>query len=155
MPVTDILTAPELKELRRQYDPRKAGEIFGGVLPQLYPPATGYIDAVGSTLYGDWQSGPTGPLKPENRERCILTVLGSRQENRNLAIHIYLALMYGVSPAEIAHILVLAGIYSGISSFAHSIGIEVVTLTKLKGLVASNAAGVEQVNDALKATFPS
>lgn len=154
-PVSDILTDPELRELRRQYDQQSAGVVFGAVLPMLYPPVTDYIEAVGSTLYPEWGQGqPACPIKPADRERCLLTLLGSRQETLNLAVHIYLALVNEISPGEIAHILVLAGIYSGMSSFAHSIVIEAATLGVLKGLLTTpNNAGPQAVYDALKATF--
>ena len=61
---------------------------------------------------------------------------------------------HDISPAEITHILVLAGIYSGISSFADAIGVEVGTLSALKKLAVPNAGSPRQVYDALRAVFP-
>jgi hypothetical protein len=100
----------------------------------LYPPVKNYVEAVGTTLYPEMQATPDGPLARANRERCVLAVLGGRQESLNLAVHIYLALVNGVSPGEIAHILALAGVYGGMGSFAHSLDIEKVTLEHLKTL---------------------
>ncbi len=153
MAVTDILTDPELKQLRDQYDPFKAGQAMGGGLVADYPPVGDLIGSIGRTLYPEMQNPPkTGPLAPADRERCVLAVLGARQENLNLAVHVYLALCYDVSPGESAHILVLAGVYGGLGSFAHSLDVEKQTLTELKGMIP-NAADPITVLKKLKLVF--
>lgn len=156
MDVREILTEYELEELRKQYDALEMGETIGTVLPEIYPPIAAYMSAVGQTLYPEFQKGggKDSPLSAANRERCLVTLLAARRgEGVNLAVHIYLALVNGVCPAEIARILVLAGIYSGISAFPPGVTVEARTLATLKAVVGKGDARPAQVYDALKKAF--
>jgi alkylhydroperoxidase/carboxymuconolactone decarboxylase family protein YurZ len=130
--INKILSAKQLVALRAGFTDPAAQKKFktkmGGLLPSLYAGSTPLLAAVGQLFHdglpADDAPPPRDLLSVRDRERCIIALLAGREMNSNIALHMYIALMEEVSPAEIAHILLLAGIYSGIPSFADGIQME-------------------------------
>jgi alkylhydroperoxidase/carboxymuconolactone decarboxylase family protein YurZ len=87
---------------------------------KLFDP-TGYATAAGSAVAA-YQAAIESAffdadedrrlLDDDDRERILVALLAHQGAEGNLALHIYLALMEGVTPGEIAEILFLAGIYT-------------------------------------------
>ena len=122
-----------LRALRAEYASHR-DELVAGMrdaLPARYPPARGFVEAIEASFYRG------GPLAAANRERIIVALLASREERFPLAVHVYVALMEGVSPEEIAHVVFLTGIYTGVPAFSQGIGVVEETLALLERLGAA------------------
>ncbi len=143
--IENILSSERLAALRGAYNtPEGSGEmnaILRGTLPDLYARSKPYIDAILEIFYGqlpDDMHTDRPALSAPDRERCIIALLAVQHGGFVLAIHIYLALMLGLSATEIAHILLLAGVYGGVSTFAEGITVAVQTLTKLEAMTVTH-----------------
>jgi alkylhydroperoxidase/carboxymuconolactone decarboxylase family protein YurZ len=117
--------------------------------------ATQYVGAIGSAFYydADRRAADSGLLDETDRERCLIALLASRGRTFELAVHIYLGLMAGVSEAEIRHVLFLAGVYAGSDSFNASLRVLNRTLATLTR-IAGHPSGPE-VLQALSKEFPT
>jgi len=156
--VDKILTPSQLRALRVAWAKKTAQATFktnmGKLLPDLYAQSKPVLEAVRTIFYANLPpdnapptdgtrrqpSPPRDMLSEQDRERCIIALLAGRAINSNIGLHMYIALMLGVSPAEIAHILLLAGIYSGIPAFTDSIQMEVRLLQFLADRVGDKGA---------------
>lgn len=56
-------------------------------------------------------------LEPKDKERCLIAILAAREPGLELAIHLYVGLVSGLSTKEIAATLQLAGVYTGVDNF--------------------------------------
>src|ERR1041384_5671030 len=141
--VNDILDPQRhLVPLRAAYDGSRSGmtRMLQSKLPAAYDPSRAYVDAVISVFYDDPGSEDESAttrekLSIKDRERCVIAMLASRGADYNLALHLYMGLMEGISPGEIANVLLLAGVYTGVDNFAEGIGVEIDVLTWLKDRV--------------------
>ena len=52
-------------------------------------------------------------MVPKDRERCLIAILASRDAGLNLALHIYVGLMEGLSPMDMADIIFLGDLHGG------------------------------------------
>jgi len=150
----------DLDKLRGAYKPEEMSSILTTTLPDVYHASKGYIEAITHRFFGKLPPEAPRPGQPrkelsaEDRERCIVALLASRGEGFTLAVHIYMALMAGVSPQEIANIILLAGIYSGVSNFTDGLLTEVKTLGTLASVAKDGANfGAAAVFGALQKAF--
>jgi len=129
-----------LLALRAEYQPHRAELVaqMGDHLPRRYQRARGFVDAIEEAFYenlpSDLVARDRKALSLQDRERIIIALLTSREERLLLAIHLYIALMEGVAPEELAHIIFLSGIYTGVSGFTQGIGVLETTLGLLEEL---------------------
>lgn len=134
-PVNRYLSEKDIKTLKGMYKRKDIDNILKTFLPHIYEPSKGYVEAVNDAFFGklepDTQTSRTG-LSDADRERCIIALLASRGESLTLALHIYMALMERVLPEEIAHIILLAGVYAGADNFTNGLNTEVETLKVLQ-----------------------
>jgi len=145
-----VLQPGQLEMLRAQYVDADMIQILSSGMPGLDERTTGYINAIRSAFY----EGCT--MAPSDRERCLIAVLASRDAGFNLAIHIYIGLMTGLSPQEIADVIFLGGIYTGVDRISDGLAAEVRTLTVLAGIaVPPRVFTVPQVMQALHGAFTS
>jgi alkylhydroperoxidase/carboxymuconolactone decarboxylase family protein YurZ len=96
-----------------------------------------------------------GRVTNDDRERVVLALLASQGAGRNLAIHVYLALMEGVSAIEIIDILFLSGIYSGVNLLSQSLKVADTVFVEVVAISAT--VPLPDVPDTLKriaAKFP-
>ena len=147
--VSGTLALADLEKLRGAYKREDMTKILVETLPKAYVLSMEYVDAIGDLLYSkllpeESDPGLRSALSVEDRERCLVAVLASREAGLALAIHVYIALMEGVSPQEIAHILLLVGIYSGIDHLTGGLKTELQVLGALKKQI--NAGGPLDVN---------
>jgi len=117
-------------------------KVLVSTLPRTYVFATEYVQAIGDLLYAsdlpeEDDIGLRSRLSVQDRERCLVAVLACHEAALPLAIHIYIALMEGVLPQEIAHILLLAGIYGGVDRLTNGLKTEMAVLTLLKDTVTA------------------
>jgi alkylhydroperoxidase/carboxymuconolactone decarboxylase family protein YurZ len=135
--ITQYLSDTRLQQLRAAYKRTDLGAL-GSPPKVVYPSSAPYVDVIGATFYTSLPDDP-GPqprdtLTVQDRERCLLALLCSRREDIELAIHVYLALMEGISIREIANVMLLAGMYTGIDNFNRGLLVEAVTLQALESM---------------------
>jgi alkylhydroperoxidase/carboxymuconolactone decarboxylase family protein YurZ len=124
--IDDALQQPQLDTLRKAYQDKDAVQILSSGIPALDPRTATYIDAIRRTFYEG-----TAAMQAKDRERCLIAVLAARDAGLNLAIHVYLGLMAHLSPGEIADIIFLGGIYTGVDRISDGLAAEMKTLTVL------------------------
>jgi carboxymuconolactone decarboxylase family protein len=153
--LTQILTKTDLQVIVGQYDPVLMGKLLPILPVTQYSPIKPYLATIGATLYPEFDPQlPANPLSAPNRERCLVALLASRARHVELAIHIYMALVNGIEPAELAHILVAAGVYTGVDTVAIAFAVMQTTLETLKGIAAPGKAGPGAVLNALAGAIP-
>lgn len=62
-------------------------------------------------------------LDAKYRECSVLALLVSQGAEVNLALHVFIALMVGLTPDEIVNIVFATGIYCGVNRFTSSLGV--------------------------------
>ena len=141
-PITNIrdhVSLPKIVLLRGAYRRDAALGLLNSVLPAIYDKAREYSDTVARAFYGPLppDQGPEwrDALSLQDRERCLIALLASRRAEVELAVHIYLAVMEEMSPEEIANILMLVGMYTGLDNFSHSLRVEAKTLDVLNAII--------------------
>jgi alkylhydroperoxidase/carboxymuconolactone decarboxylase family protein YurZ len=138
--------------------PNEMAEILQETLPSLYDRAEPLVDAIAQISQQPVPSSPAGlpnRLSTEDRERIILALLASRGGGYTLAIHVYLALILNITPAEIANILLLTGIYTGISNFTNCLFELEKTLGMLRDRIDSGKPlNPRAIDGALRQAFP-
>ncbi len=155
-----VLPAPKLAKLRAAYKRGQITVLLKATLPRLYAHSKGYVDAIAAAFYDDLPEDGCAPenrqtLTIQDRERCLIALLASRRQDFDLAVHVYVGLMEGITPGEIANIMLLAGMYTGIDSFARGIYTAIGAAKVLAALVdAGGAIDAPAVGDKLRATFP-
>jgi alkylhydroperoxidase/carboxymuconolactone decarboxylase family protein YurZ len=148
--IDDVLQPPQLEMLRKEYREQDAVQILSSGIPALDDRTAEYINSIRRAFY----EGTA--MEPEDRERCLIAVLASRDAGLNLAIHIYLGLMEGLSPAEIADVVFLGGIYTGVDRISDGLAAEMKTLTVLAEVATPpSSCAVAQVMQALRDAFTS
>lgn len=151
-PIEKYLTKGQLTTLRAGFAKGPAPDL-SGPLTTVYPGSQEFVHAiVRFAALGKPDSGPQerAVLSAQDRERCIIALLCSRREDVELAIHIYLALMAGVSIPEIASIMLLAGMYTGVDNLTRGLLVYTTTLQTLQRQTDPTPQGVV---DAIIATF--
>jgi alkylhydroperoxidase/carboxymuconolactone decarboxylase family protein YurZ len=134
--IDTTLSDEQLTNLRNAYSRPAMIELLTTGVPKRYRQTRGYIDAVGTAFYPDNDGGDT--MAAKDRERCLIAILGSRDAGLNLSIHIYLGLMEGLLPREIADIIFLAGVYTGVDRMSDGLAALVATLNALAKLPKSS-----------------
>ena len=135
--VGEIVDARKLDQLRAGFKGGKRAlhdNVLKKTLPASYQLSAKYVDAIIDLFYDDAELPADSSTKPRtrlsaaDRERCVIALLASHAERFNLALHIYLGLMAGVSAEEIANILLLVGAYGGVDKFSDALDVEKTTL---------------------------
>ena len=124
-----------LAKLRAAYDRALVSAALSARVPLLHPPSADYVRATVRAFYDDGAL-----LSVQNRERCLIALLATEGEDFALALHIYIAVMEGIPPAEVADMLFLVGIYAGAHRFAKGLLVEERTLETLERLVAEGGS---------------
>jgi len=156
MAITDILDEGQLVQLRAAYEANlKEMALALSLIELSYPPVEGWLESIGSTVFTELSATPAPdlPLSPVDRERCLIALIAGRRETLNLAVHIYMGLMTGLSPAEVANVLALSGVYTGLSAYVRGIRVADTTLKILAGLTLSPVHGPKVVLAALNVAF--
>jgi alkylhydroperoxidase/carboxymuconolactone decarboxylase family protein YurZ len=135
--VSDSLSPESLAQLKRAFDVRELEDLYETVMGGRYERTLPYVQMV-RTRFHDNQPPDSETtrdrISEEDRERCIIAILASRGAVRNLALHIYAALMLGIKAEEIADVIFLAGVYSGVPAVANGLDTQIKVLKKLEQL---------------------
>jgi alkylhydroperoxidase/carboxymuconolactone decarboxylase family protein YurZ len=162
----EYVTEEQLRRLRAGYNRKEMLAALGAPLPTLLPRSREYIDAIEHAFYpkdgADSVSSPEPfTLSIRERELCLIVLLSTHHSQHNLAVHIYLGLMEGISPQEIGNLLLLNGVYSGVPAFANGLRTAAMTLIALARAATENTAEPADnplnpvaILERLKAVFP-
>jgi alkylhydroperoxidase/carboxymuconolactone decarboxylase family protein YurZ len=132
-PIEKYLDADKLAGLRNAFAAGPPPALSAPLLT-VYEPSKDLVGAVGNFYAGcvdDSAPPPRDVLSAQDRERCIIALLCARREDVELSIHIYLALMLGVSILEIANVILLAAMYTGIDNLSRGLFVYTLTLQTL------------------------
>lgn len=129
--LTTALADDDLLALRKGYQPAAMLAAATGTLGRLHEAGRPWIGAIGAAQYEG------GPLSPKDRERCLVALLAARSERLTLAVHLYWGLMEGLTAAELAHTLMLVGIYDGVPAYTAGLLVLQATVGQLQAAVAA------------------
>lgn len=133
-PLDALLPPAALARLRAGYD--EAAMLHGAdmAVKYPYPPAGPWTDPPGDMFYR------TKPLLPhKKREMVLLATLTGQRAYSELAVHVYWGLMEGLEPDEIANVLLLTSMYTGMPTWSNAIRV----LRTALGVLAKIAAEAE------------
>lgn len=127
-----VLDDATLAALRAQYSADFMLAASRGAVVGPHPAAAGYVNWVVDYLYDGTR------LKPADRERCLVALLAAKTTDASftLAVHLYWAMMEGLTVDELADVLALAGTYHGMPHYAMGQVTFRKTLDALRGLYA-------------------
>lgn len=149
--ISKLLPGETLKKLREGYNPDLVAEQLEFKTPHLYMRAQRYFSAVVDTFFEHLpyvdSANARIALNPDDRQRCILALQAATGQESPLAIHIYIGLMEGLGVDEIANILLLAGVYTGVPNFFTGLS---TLATTLKLLAAQTAFTPDAVLTAIQ-----
>lgn len=148
--IAGALSDVQLARLREGYSSTAMTQVLSSGIPNLYSPTSEYIGAIRSAFY----DGGRQTMAARDRERCLIAVLAARDAGLNLALHIYVGLMEGLAPEDIADAVFLGGIYTGVDRISDGLNAELRTLGVL-AQAADDPDGCEvmRVVQALQAVF--
>jgi Carboxymuconolactone decarboxylase family len=129
------LSESQLNILKQGYLKEDMIQLLSVGMPALDARTTQYIGSIRTTFY----DGSSATIVPKDRERCLIAVLASRDAGLNLALHIYIGLMEGLTPQEIADVIFLSGVYTGVDRISDGLVTEVKTLGVLVRVIAETA----------------
>jgi alkylhydroperoxidase/carboxymuconolactone decarboxylase family protein YurZ len=136
--VSSALSPEALSKLRNTFDRGELEQLFVQVMGGRYDRTVDYVEEVHHLFHSKNPSDrrtTRSRLSEEDRERCTIAILAAKGEEENLAIHVYIALMIGISPEEIADVIFLAGIYAGVPAVTDGLDVEIRALEALEELV--------------------
>ena len=116
--VTRILTAERLALLREKFNNQELLDLARSNFGTRYAPAALFVEPLIAHFYED---GAT--TAHADRERTVIALLAAEQSNAEMATHFYWGLMVGLSPKDIAEVLLLVYGYSGANEFNNAIAI--------------------------------
>lgn len=129
--LTTALGAADLEALRAGYQPAAMLAAATGTLGRMHAAGVPYTGAIGAAQYEG------GPISPRDRERCLVALLAAQKERLTLAVHLYWGLMEGLSPEELAHTILLVGIYAGVPAYTAGLLVLQGTVAQLQAAVAA------------------
>jgi alkylhydroperoxidase/carboxymuconolactone decarboxylase family protein YurZ len=101
-----------------------------------YAKATSLAESIQDVLF----IPEKGDLEPDDRQRCLITILATRPEQFPLAIHTYIGLMEGIAIEEMRNIFFLVGVYSGVPGMVNGIDV----LERVLGIINDHKADAAQ-----------
>jgi alkylhydroperoxidase/carboxymuconolactone decarboxylase family protein YurZ len=140
--VTSILSPRNRELLKKHFKAAEMEALFSDTMAARYEPTRPYIEALRSVFHSKQPRDKytvRRRLSDADRERCIIGILASRGEVKNLGIHIYVALMLRITPSEIADIIFLAGVYSGVPAVSDGLDTMIKVLHLLQAVAEDPA----------------
>jgi alkylhydroperoxidase/carboxymuconolactone decarboxylase family protein YurZ len=140
--VISILTPRSRERLKRYFKAEEMEALFANTMADRYEATRPYIEALRSVFHHNQPRDKYTVryrLSDADRERVILGILASRGEVKNLGIHIYVALMLRITPSEIADIIFLAGVYSGVPAVSDGLDTMIKVLQLLEDVAKDPA----------------
>ena len=109
-----------------------------------------YVGAVSGAFYT--HSGQL--LTTQYRECALVALLASQGAERNLAIHLFIALLAGVSVDDVVDLLFLSGVYSGANLLTQSMRVATKTFDAIAQAADDGVVGCEAIFRAIGSRFP-
>jgi hypothetical protein len=148
-PIDDVLSETGLQALRQAYSEAEMTGLLSAGIPGLDKDAFKYI----ATIRRQFYDGSRRKMEPRDRERVLIGILASRDAGLNLALHVYVGLMENLSPHDIADIIFLSGIYTGVDCMSDGLGTVARTLDVLSQLAHMERYTVKDVASELRSAF--
>lgn len=139
-----LLSDRELASLRTDFDAAVLSQAASTPFSILYPPLEGWVKETSATFFD------RSTMPARDRERCIivlLTINGGLP--MSLAIHIYWALMEGLSIDDVCQTIALIGAYGGVQRVAFGM----TTLQKMLGVLRNSVQAGNTSSAAIVETF--
>jgi alkylhydroperoxidase/carboxymuconolactone decarboxylase family protein YurZ len=137
-----------IRELRAAFDPRVMAAVNVGAFVERMPPLAAWARVTSDTFFDN-----DFAMAAKDRERCIVALLAYTGPPLSLAVHVYWALMEGVSPEEVCAAVSLAGCYGGLPKAAQGLLVLEATAALLHDVSASQDRGPGAVLSALLARW--
>lgn len=149
--VREILTDEALANLRAGYDRESFYAAVKQTLDAPYAGAERWTTFIMEDLYAP------EPLSHGERELVVIALLAAQGEVGPLAVHFYWGLMEGLSPAKLAHGLMLAGTYGGANRYVNASRLlqRVLNMLQSQGAAGKDAAALPTVVGKLLEIWPS
>lgn len=145
------LTDASVTALVAAYNPKTMLDASRLAVALPFPPNEGYVEWIINNLYDGER------IASKDRERTLIALLASQTTGSSLllAVHLYWGLMEGLSIAEIADTLALAGVYMGLPHYTAALDTLRDTLKTLREVTAKPGAALDAMSvvGALRATF--
>jgi alkylhydroperoxidase/carboxymuconolactone decarboxylase family protein YurZ len=154
--ITLILTSDALRALQEGYDRDVVIQMLEKVVPEEYQRAQPYFSAVVETFFrhpDPLVNGMRVALDVQDRQRCILALQAATGQVSPLAIHVYISLMERITVAEIANVLLLAGVYTGVPNFFTGMDTLETTLETMAACAAAGQTSPPAVLAAIQEAF--
>lgn len=138
--VTDLLSPERMARLRKGFDEATMSALATDVLVRKYSESARIVYAIQDSLFGTGRDGnapPLADLTDREREACLIVILASQRAKLQLAVHIYWGMMNSISPDEVAGLLMLTGVYTGLGRQTQALDVLRDTSTALDGIVAA------------------
>ena len=154
--VTRILSKHALDTLRASYDEKAMTQVLCKPLPKIDPDPRfrSYVRAVRHAFYFPAARPTASDLQAIDRERILIALLAARGLRYELALHVYAGLMHGASPAHVANVVFLTGIYAGVPCVANGLAVLETLLLALKDRVTrAQPLDAKSIAAALRTVF--
>jgi alkylhydroperoxidase/carboxymuconolactone decarboxylase family protein YurZ len=127
-----LLSDDDLAALRAAFDRDAISRAASDPFAVLYPPLDNWVKETSATFF------ERSEMAPRDRERCILVMLTiNGAMPMSFAIHLYWALMEGLSIDDLCQTITLVAAYGGVPRVAFGMTILQGTLNLLRGCVAA------------------
>jgi len=133
--ITEILTKENLASLRANFDQKQADDLLMGGFTQIFKPTALLMKGIDDVLR---KHRGNKPISLKKQEIVIISLLVSQRMAPELGLHVYLGLAHGLSPREIGEIVLVVGVYAGVSAMAMGLETLEATLVKLKAMCDNN-----------------
>ncbi len=137
--LTAILSPQTLGALRAQYSADFMLAASRGAVAAPHPSSAPIVEAVIAGFYDPKR------MAPRDRERVLVAVLASQTiaPSHLLAVHLYWAMMEGLTVADLADTLGLGGVYTGLAHYTAGLKTLRVTLDALADLASKPGAHLD------------
>lgn len=154
--VNSLLSAAELSTLQAGYSRAQCVDDVRRSFEGNYPPATPAVEAVLGPFYEPLPGSSQFQIDPATRERILVALLSNGFGGGfDVAVHMYWAMMEGVSISGVLDTLLLTASYAGISRYTDNSKILLqVVIPVLKDCVRRQEADGSSVVSAISAAFP-
>ena len=140
--IDKLLDESALRRLRATWDRNAMTQATVSVMNKQYAAFAAWNEAVTDAFYSE-----TSPLRPVDRERCLIALLTVSGPPVSLGLHAYAGLMEGISPTEVVHIVGLAAHYRGITRLSDSFP----TLRRTFTILQQKSAEIANPSQAMQA----
>jgi hypothetical protein len=137
--LASVLPPDALDALRAQYSAELMLAASRAAVAKPHPASTPYVEAV---IHGFYDASR---MAPRDRERVLVALFASQSVAPSLflAVHLYWALMEGLSVDELADTLGLSGVYTGLGHYTAGLKTLALTLEALRDLAAKPDAKLD------------